>query len=181
MNHNDVLPVAETPDHDPVAQELQRLLDQPVEPRRPSPPLEKIDGVRVGTLIGFVHGDQPLVTYDANVGLAALVARTVENLQPEHIGEQVVLVFENGDPGAPIITGRLRSPSRLLGGTRLPQIEADADGHRLTLTVRDQLVLRCGKASITLTAAGKILIHGEYVSARSNGAMRIKGGSVQIN
>jgi hypothetical protein len=179
MNREDVLPVATLPN--PVERELQRLLEQPVESKRPGPAPDKIDGVRVGTLIGFIQGDQPLVTYDAPTGVRALIARTAENLQPDHIGQRVVLVFENGDPEAPIVTGRLRSASELTTGERLPQIEADADGHRLTVTVREQLVLRCGKASITLTAAGKILIHGEYVSARSSGAMRIRGGSVQIN
>ena len=33
----------------------------------------------------------------------------------------------------------------------------------------------------SLTKAGKVLIHGAYVSNRSSGVMRIKGGSVQIN
>ena len=45
----------------------------------------------------------------------------------------------------------------------------------------DQLVLRCGKASITLTKAGKVLIQGTYLSSRSSGVNRIKGGSVQLN
>jgi hypothetical protein len=45
----------------------------------------------------------------------------------------------------------------------------------------EQLVLRCGKASITLTKAGKVLIEGSYVSSKSTGVNRIKGGSVQLN
>ena len=181
MNQDDLIPVVESADHDAVARELQRLLDQPLEPKPCTQAVEKINGVRIGILVGFLHGDQPLVTYDGQGGLSALVARTAENLHADHIGQQVVLAFENGDPGAPIVTGRLRSPSGVATAEALPQVEADADGHRLTLTVRDQLVLRCGKASITLTASGKILINGEYVSARSSGVMRIRGGSVQIN
>ena len=43
------------------------------------------------------------------------------------------------------------------------------------------MVLRCGKASITLTQAGKILLDGTYVVSRSSGANRIKGASVQLN
>ena len=43
------------------------------------------------------------------------------------------------------------------------------------------MVLRCGKASITLTKAGKVLIEGSYVLSRSTGVNRIKGGSVQLN
>jgi hypothetical protein len=42
-------------------------------------------------------------------------------------------------------------------------------------------VLRCGKASITLTKAGKVLVQGTYVSHRSSGVIRIKGGAVQLN
>ena len=49
------------------------------------------------------------------------------------------------------------------------------------MTARKQLTLRCGKSSITLTAAGKIIIRGKYIVSRSSGVHRIKGGSVQIN
>ncbi len=37
---------------------------------------------------------------------------------------------------------------------------ATADGERLVLTAEKEIVLECGKASITLTRAGKILIRG---------------------
>ncbi len=56
-----------------------------------------------------------------------------------------------------------------------------ADGEELTLSAKRQITLQCGKASITLTRAGKVLIRGAYVSTRSSGVNRIKGGSVQIN
>ena len=49
------------------------------------------------------------------------------------------------------------------------------------MCAKKQLVLRCGQASITLTEAGKVLIQGSYVSSRSSGINRVKGGSVQIN
>ena len=49
------------------------------------------------------------------------------------------------------------------------------------VSARDQLVLRCGKASVTLTRAGKVLIEGTYVLSRSSGVNKIKGGSVQLN
>lgn len=55
------------------------------------------------------------------------------------------------------------------------------DGQRIDLTAREQITLRCGKASITMTRAGKVIIRGTYVSSKSSGANRIKGGSVQIN
>jgi hypothetical protein len=55
------------------------------------------------------------------------------------------------------------------------------DGKRVTFDAREEIVLRCGKASITLTKAGKVLIRGAYLLNRSSGVNRIKGGSVQIN
>lgn len=51
----------------------------------------------------------------------------------------------------------------------------------LVVTAEKQLTLRCGESSITLTAAGKIIIRGKYIVSRSSGVQRIKGGSVQIN
>jgi hypothetical protein len=66
-------------------------------------------------------------------------------------------------------------------GERPAQVEVQADGERLLLDARTQLVLRCGKASITLTREGKVLIQGSYISSRSSGVNRVKGGSVQLN
>jgi hypothetical protein len=90
-------------------------------------------------------------------------------------------MFEGGDPFSPIVMGVLRDGD----GWPLPeqpgQVEVDADGERLIVSAREQVVIRCGKASITLTKAGKVLIQGAYVLSRSSGVNRIKGGSVQLN
>ena len=55
------------------------------------------------------------------------------------------------------------------------------DGDRLTLSAEREIVLKCGKSSITLTRAGKVILKGAYVSTHSTGVNRLKGGSVQIN
>ena len=49
-----------------------------------------------------------------------------------------------------------------------------ADGKRVTVSADQEIVLKCGDASITLTAAGKVLIRGAYLLSRSSGANRIK-------
>jgi hypothetical protein len=59
-------------------------------------------------------------------------------------------------------------------------IEA-GDGRRVEIEAADELVLRCGEASITLTRDGRITICGTYVETRARGTNRIRGGSVQIN
>lgn len=55
------------------------------------------------------------------------------------------------------------------------------DGKRVVLEGQEEVVLRCGEASITLTRNGKIAIRGKYLLSRSSGVNRILGGSVQVN
>jgi hypothetical protein len=139
-------------------------------------------GVVIGELIGLTkEGRTPLVLYPKQPGTAALPARAVVDLHGAHIGKSVALTFEGGDPFRPIVMGVLREGD----GWPLPeqpgQVEVDADGERLIVSAKEQVVIRCGKASITLTKAGKVLIQGAYVLSRSSGVNRIKGGSVQLN
>lgn len=55
------------------------------------------------------------------------------------------------------------------------------DGKQVCLEGSEEVTLKCGKASITLTKSGKILIRGTYLLNRSTGVNRIMGGSVQVN
>lgn len=113
----------------------------------------------------------------------AVAARSVVDLHGAHIGREVLLDFIGGDASRPVIVGVFTGP----GAAGWPDaqtpdtVQIDADGARLIVGARDQLVLRCGKASITLTKAGKVLIEGSYVLSRSTGVNRVKGGSVQLN
>ena len=125
-------------------------------------------------------GLTPLVMYPGQPGTAALRARSVLDLHGAHIGQSVVLSFEHGDASRPIVMGVLRQASSQ--PLEAPgQLEIDADGERMVVSAKEQMVLQCGKASITLTKAGKVIIQGSYVSSRSTGVNRIKGGSVQLN
>jgi len=141
-----------------------------------------IQGSIIGVLVGFRdEGQTPLVMFPGQPGSAAIVARATLDLHGAHIGRQTVLVFEHGDAQRPIITGLLRSSEPWPLREHPGAVEVDADGERLIVAARRQLVLRCGKASIVLTCEGKVLIQGDYVSSYSLGVNRIKGGSVQLN
>jgi hypothetical protein len=138
----------------------------------------------VGELVAIAdEGSTPLVVFEGQPGTAALRARSVVDLHAAHIGRAVVLMFEQADPARPIVMGVLRGAAGWPQAEvpALAQVEVDADGERLLVSARTQMVLRCGKASITLTRAGKVLIQGSYVLSRSTGVNRVKGAAVQIN
>jgi hypothetical protein len=63
----------------------------------------------------------------------------------------------------------------------LPVIDADVDGRRVRIVAKDEIVLECGQASVTLRRNGRITIRGTYVETDSEGTNRIKGGQVRIN
>jgi hypothetical protein len=157
---------------------LSTLLQPEREVSRAGRAARSVGGVVVGELLALAgDGETPLVRFPGQLGAGAVPARSSVDLCAPHVGSPVVLAFEQGDPALPIVLGVLH------GQTGLPtaEVEVDADGRRLIVSAREQLVLRCGKASITLTRAGKVLIEGSYVLSRSTGVNRIKGGSVQLN
>jgi hypothetical protein len=152
---------------------------------------ERIEGVVIGRLVGFDEGGYPLVAFPGSVrsgndGNAGTRARTTTDLGTENIGRELALMFENGDPACPLILGRMHCPAHSPcdspeGAPGRSGLIVEADGERLELRADQEIVLRCGRASITLTRAGKILLRGAYLLSRSSGVNRIKGGSVQIN
>jgi Domain of unknown function (DUF6484) len=139
--------------------------------------LQTSNGVMIGVLTGFQESGDPLVSFPENQS-KAFVARSTISLSVGQIGCEVVLMFEHGDLSRPIILGCVQ-PQALV--ERQPPVEAKLDGEQLTFSADREIVLRCGKSSITLTRAGKVLIRGAYLLSRSSGVNRIKGGSVQIN
>ena len=158
---------------------LRSLVSAPALPR---PSDSAPGGVVVGELLALTdEGRTALVRFPALAGGGAVRARSTVDLHGAHIGKPVVLMFENGDAALPIVTGVLRGEAGWPLEEGPGKVEVFADGERLVVTAKEQLVLRCGKASITLTKAGKVLIEGAYVSSRSTGVNRLKGGSVQLN
>jgi hypothetical protein len=73
------------------------------------------------------------------------------------------------------------STSSRLGGSGAPVVEADVDGARVRICARDEVVIQCGKASITLRRNGRVVIRGTYVETHSEGTNRIRGGQVRVN
>jgi hypothetical protein len=159
-------------------QRLPRLLSGPAR----SIAEHSLGGVVVGDLVGMKDdGRTPLVLFAGQPGTAAVAARSVVDLFRDHVGRQVALMFEGADAAKPIVVGVLREGDSWPLGQLPGHAEVEADGERLIVDARRQLVLRCGRASITLTREGKVLIQGTFLSSRSSGVNRIRGASVQIN
>lgn len=156
---------------------------------REAPPA-RIDGVVIGRLAALLPGGAPVVRFTGCASPEGVVARAAAAVGEADLGRAVALMFEGADPSRPILMGLVHNEAELAtswlrragdanrDGVR-PQVKAD--GERVELTADKEIVLRCGKASITLTRAGKILVRGAYVLTRSSGVNRIQGGSVQIN
>lgn len=158
----------------------ERTKDISVVPERTG---KKIHGVVIGHLKGFNESGQPLVAYRGNPYVHAIPADTITVLGGNEEGRRVVLQFEDSDPHRPIIMGLLQPTvvPAIINANEKKQTDLKIDGETLRFTADKEIVIRCGKASITLTKAGKIIIRGAYLVNRSTGVNRIKGGSVQIN
>ncbi len=120
-----------------------------------------------------------------------LVAATTVPLASDAVGRQVVLSFINQDIQQPVILGLIHSAlyhmiehfeaSPVTEPEPQEESQLLVDGNHVTVEASEQLQLKCGDASITLTKEGKILIRGKYLLNRASGINRIVGGSVQVN
>jgi len=148
----------------------------------------------IGELVGFSDSGEPQVTFP-NANGSAFSALSTVAVTHQHKGRQLALLFANGDLSQPVIMGLIHSPLLdLLSNIEVASSddepmaenkESDAvamvDGQRVVLEAKEEIVLRCGAASITLTKDGKIQIRGKSLLNRASGINRIMGGSVQVN
>jgi hypothetical protein len=154
-----------------------------------APSTARIDGIVIGRLLPGTepHSGRFLVEYAGSPGGRPVAAASTGALSSQDVGRRVALAFVGGDPEQPIILGPVHdartgpAAHEQATGQERPQITVEQDGRRLRIVAQQEIVLQCGKSSITLTRAGKVLIRGAYLLSRSSGVNRIKGGSVQIN
>lgn len=147
--------------------------------------------VVIGTIALLGADGAPAVDFPGNPAGVPVAALATAAVAVEHLGRAAALAFIEGDPQRPVILGLIaRQPPPAVplpgepgtgAGTPPPALDARLDGERIVLTAGQEIELRCGKASLILTRAGKVLIRGAYLLSRSSGVNRIKGGSVQIN
>lgn len=143
----------------------------------------------VGKAVGVTRGGRPLVDFPGSLTgpvEARAVRGSLGELTRETFQDQpVVLAFENGDLSSPVILGVVEDV--VLPSEQEPvasgagKHEVVLDDNRIVLDAKEEILLRCGKGSITLRKDGKILIKGINLTSRATAANRIKGGVVAVN
>jgi hypothetical protein len=91
------------------------------------------------------------------------------------VGKQVVIVADASNPDSPIVIGVVHASADKTA------VMITADGQSIAVHADQNIVLKCGDASISLSRDGKIVIRGKYVVTHASGVNRIRGGSVQLN
>ncbi|BCH33442.1 hypothetical protein MesoLjLc_53720 [Mesorhizobium sp. L-8-10] len=137
---------------------------------------KRIEGVVIGVFIGFDDQATPLVVFPGNRQETAVPARSLAELSSSMVGSEVALLFEAGDPGRPLIVGRLVDPVRKAATPAVVR-----DGELVRIAGKERVELRCGKATIIMEKDGRIIIRGTNVTSHASAANRIRGGSINLN
>lgn len=139
----------------------------------------------IGQFIGLDEHQRPLVTSPWHVNPAVAKAIVTINDDPSLLSGNNVILFLGAD--TPIIMGfvadtlqsEYSASSGLLGDVLTSSLHVD--GKKINLQAQNEIVLKCGKSSLSLSRNGKVTIKGTNVTTRSSGSNKIKGASVQVN
>jgi hypothetical protein len=145
-----------------------------IEPAGPAPAAQPAEVV-IGRVVGIGADGAPLVDFPDNPSSGPVAALATACYGEVPAGAAVALMFLADDRARPLAIGVV-AQYEPMPATATPEPE-----ERLTFTATREIVLQCGRASLVLTRAGKVLVRGAYVSLRSSGMQRITGASVQIN
>ena len=170
------------------------------------PPQARYRPPQQARVVGQDREGRPLVQLMPNaMPVSARWALTAPAPPVSQSNPSVLVLFEEGDPRRPIIVGYLEDPDAPAPSAAAPLHEIDGrataadppapssskpeawtldarvDGKSVRIEARDELVLSCGKATVTLRRNGKVIVRGTYVETHSAGTNRIKGGQVRIN
>lgn len=131
-------------------------------------PFLGLQGVHQARIIGIGPDGRAQVIVPGVIGEAALFAQSLVPVGVASVGRMAAVTMMDDQP---LILGLIQPP--------VPEVEAD--GETLVLEARREMTLRCGAASITMTADGRVTIRGTQLLSRSEGANRVQGATVQLN
>lgn len=120
-----------------------------------------LEGVHLGKITGFSDDNLPIV----EVGGAKRDARALVALDAEAVGCEVAVVALAGGDQTLLVLGLVDAPMR----------------KKAVVEAGKELVLRCGKSSVTLGADGRVSIKGKQLLSRAEGQNRVQGANVALN
>lgn len=151
-------------------------------------PRERIDGPRVGRVVSARAGEVKVEVEGRRAPVTARLSASLDDATLEAAArekQEALLLFEEGDPGRPVIVSLLRSATPHLDSVLAPLPTAEkvarVDGRRVEIEGREEVVLRCGKASITLRRDGKVVVRGVDVVTQAQRTQKVRGAKVEIN
>jgi hypothetical protein len=147
------------------------------EPRRTG---RSVPAFVVGRLALLGPDGSPRVDLSGRAGRGVLATTTVA-LGPYHVGRDVLVCFADSDQRRPVVVGVLQNQAEMKAAAEKPQLDAIVDGERIVMTGKKEVILTCGKASIALTADGKIVVRGAKILSTAEGLHRIRGATVEMN
>jgi hypothetical protein len=165
---------------DPAVEQPLMLLDMPVRNAESSPETE---GSSIGQP-GQLNLARLLQISDDGYLLSV---EDASGASTEHLAHSCLCSLTEADINTSVVVGCLAGSSEELlvlgklatsGGVA---VDAEVDGEKVLVRGKERVVIQCGKSSITLTAAGKVIIKGDYVCSDSKGVNRLRGGSIQLN
>jgi hypothetical protein len=142
-----------------------------------APPALNTQALLLGELIGWRQG-QPVVRHPG-VPEDGVLARVLGNplppgLPPPALPCPAMLFLEDGDALRPVLMGLVQAALPAQGTLVL---EMD----RIVLQGHSEVQLRCGQASVTMRADGKVVVKGTELVSRASATNKIRGATVQIN
>jgi len=142
----------------------------------------------IGQIVEITEDYRAKIDYPGNPS-GPVIARSIIRV-PDYeslLHAPVMLIFEASDPALPIIIGLIHESiftpniQEVFDVPKTKRHKVDIDGKRIVLEADKEIVLRCGRSSITLGANGKIVVKGKDLVSRASAANKIKGASVNIN
>jgi hypothetical protein len=112
-------------------------------------------------------------------GGRGVLARATVALCPQHVGREVLVCFVDRDRMRPVVVGVLQDQAEMKAAVE--KLDAIVDGERIVMTGKKEVILTCGKASIALTADGKVVVKGAKILSSAEGLHRIRGATVEMN
>ena len=107
----------------------------------------------IGRIVGVGDDGAPVVDFAGNPAGEPVRAMATARYADVSPGASVALMFVEGDRARPLAIGVI-APRAGAAALRPPRQRSE---ERLTFTAAREIVLQCGRASLVLTRAGKVL------------------------